>query len=76
MRKLKLKIADLKVTSFTVVAKEGSERGTVAARLHNQVGSALGGETCDGDTNCTCNVNGGACVNPTQTFCAPCYALT
>ena len=46
MRKLKLEIADLEVTSFTVVAREGGERGTVAGRYHDQAGTQHNGDTC------------------------------
>jgi hypothetical protein len=52
MRKLKLEIADLEVTSFAVAAEGDRARGTVAARLQQQVGTQHNGATCDLGETC------------------------
>ena len=64
MRKLKLEIADLEVTSFAAAAEGDRARGTVAGRLHQQaVTQNVADITCGGEVTCpTCYTCPGTCA--------------
>jgi hypothetical protein len=78
MRKLKLDLTKLEVTSFETPAETGA-RGTVAGNLHDQ--PASNADTCDGSYTCyascanTCQGTccGGVCGSWPMTHCPQCY---
>ncbi|HYH78232.1 MAG TPA: hypothetical protein VEX86_00495 [Longimicrobium sp.] len=77
MRKLKLELTDLEVTSFAVAGETG-DAGTVAGQGNIPV--ETGAPTCNGDYTCvscadTCQGTcaGGVCGSWPMTYCPQCY---
>lgn len=81
MRKLKLEIDDLEVTSFAATPETISgERGTVEAHKTAEPITNNGALTCNGEVTCdatcanTCGATcGGVCGSWPLTYCAQCY---
>ena len=81
MRKLKLDLDDLEVTTFDASADAKTKLGTVEAHVTAPVATGDGGYTCDGSPTCyqtcanTCQGTclGGVCGSWPLTYCPQCY---
>ncbi|HEY0016733.1 MAG TPA: hypothetical protein VGC13_10455 [Longimicrobium sp.] len=81
MRKLKLDVNNLEVTSFDASTNPPAERGTVQGHKTAPAVTADGSYTCDGSETCyqtcadTCQgtCSGGVCGSWPLTYCPQCY---